>query len=575
MKTEKNSRYQVFMAVDFPDDLINTAFDHKKLRKLFALYRSWGINRIYWIYTLRHGDLFDQYIDDIRYGGNIAKTYRNLGEFLPAAVRTAHDLGMEIYAMFKPNDLAFNYCLPSSDKLAEKHGKLPALGGCIAWADRNLKLLQHLRVKRRTDDIPDNLDRKTIAKIVLTSDSPAPLRFGKNDLAIRVSDDNAAYRDYSGDFDFREFTENGRRIAVLDKLDIREKYFSLMTPFRDKSLDASYLNFLSVQGMVRDGTMQSPLATLVTMYDEDGRELPFTYGLVSYRDHSKLVNFNPAPDGYIFNWDNNAVHDGFLHRTAYAVDNCRGYIAFAKGKEPYVTGILSPASREVRNYWLGGIRDCLDAGVDGIDIRHDSHSRNLEMENYGFDEPVLREFKRRYGQHSGYDREKLQGISAGFYTKFLREAAAIIRKAGRKVQIHIGDTGLFSAGSMTADPVGSFCFGRSWQWRQWIKEGLMDSITLKGMAAWDQPSYTAVHQLTSPRNIPVYFCTYMKGLVVSRDGPERFRETLDMSREWGQDGIIIYESAMIVKMSESGSIRCYSPEIIELIKETACDPVSI
>ena len=326
------NRYQVFMAVDFPDDLLNTAFDQQKLRKLFALYRSWGINRIYWIYTLRHGDLFDQYIDDIRYGGNIAKTYRNIGEFLPAAVNTAHDLGMEIYAMFKPNDLAFNYCVPSGDKLAKKHGKVPALGGSIAWADRNLKQLQHLRVKRRTDDIPDDLDRTAITKIVLTSDSPALLRFDGNDIAIRVSNDNSVYRDYSGDFDFREYTENGCRIAVLDNLDIREKYFSLLTPFRDKSLEDSYLNFLSVQGMVRDGTMQGPLATLVTMYDEDGRELPFTYGLVSCRDYNRIISFNPAVDGYIFNWDNQAVHDGFLLRTPYAVDNCRDTLLSPKAR---------------------------------------------------------------------------------------------------------------------------------------------------------------------------------------------------------------------------------------------------
>ena len=253
----------------------------------------------------------------------------------------------------------------------------------------------------------------------------------------------------------------------------------------------------------------------------------------------------------------------------------QGYLAFAKGKEPYVTGILSPAPREVRDYWLGGIRDCLDAGVDGIDIRHDSHSRNLELENYGFDEPVLREFERRYG-HFEYDREKLREISAGFYTEFLREAAAAIRKAGCKVQIHIGDTGLLPAGSEESSLTGDgFCYGRDWQWQKWIEEGLMDSITLKGMAAWDKSSFNTVHQLTSPRNIPIYFCAYMKGLVVSRDGPERFMETLDMSREWGQDGIIIYESAMIIKMAESGSISCYSPEIIELIKETACEPVSI
>ncbi len=568
------NRYQVSMAVDFPDDLLNTAFDRKKLRKLFALFRSWGINRIYWIYTLKHGDLFNQFIDDIRYRGNITKTYQNLGEFLPAAVSAAHDLEMEIYAMFKPNDLAHNVFFPSGEKQVQAHGKIDVLGGAINWAVRDLGQLQHLRVKRREDDIPENLDKKIIAKIVLTSDSPASLRFGKEDISIQVSGDNRLYEDYGRDFDFRELVENGCRIVVLDNLDIREKYFSMHTPFRDKSLDANYLNFLSVQGMVRDGTMQGPLATLVTVYDEDGRELPFTYGLVSSHDQNRHIKFNPSPNGYVFNWDNQAVHDGFFHNTSYAIDNCRGYIAFAKGKEPYVTGILSPAYREVRDYWLGGIRDCLESGVDGVDIRHDSHSRNLEWENYGFEEPVLREFERRYG-HSEYDREKLREITAGFYTEFLREASAAIRNAGRKVQIHIGDGGLFHPGGITADSAGGFCFGRTWQWRKWIKEELMHSITLKGTAAWDRPSFSAINQLASARNIPVHFCCYMKSLVTLSNGPGRFRKILDMSREWGQDGMIIYESAMIVKMAENGSLTCYSPEIVELIKETACEPVKI
>ena len=107
--------------------------------------------------------------------------------------------------------------------------------------------------------------------------------------------------------------------------------------------------------------------------------------------------------------------------------------------------------------------------------------------------------------------------------------------------------------------------GRKWQWQNWIKETLPDEITLKGATAWDRKSYNMISKLSSRYNIPVYYCSYMAGFVNNLDGQKRFKKVVTKSKKWKQNGLIIYESAMILKELTNGRIKILFPGISGII----------
>ncbi len=126
------------------------------------------------------------------------------GEFLPVAVRLAHALGMEIYAVYKPFDLAFDQTHPFGTPAARRAGRLDALSGRVHWAAECLVRNRHLRIRRRQDDIPRGpgpASHRRDRCAVRPTGHPGHWR-GR--LEILVSSDNCRYRRYRGPVTVRE-----------------------------------------------------------------------------------------------------------------------------------------------------------------------------------------------------------------------------------------------------------------------------------------------------------------------------------------------------------------------------------
>ena len=544
------------VAVDFPDNLRNTAYDSGYLEKLFELFKKWGYERIYWIYLLKHSEKRWQFTPFSNIAKNLSITYKKIGELLPAVVKAARKNGLEIFAIYKINDLASPGIVPFGTLEASKYGRLDAIGGRIIGAAEGLVARQAMRSERRMNDIPFDIEEKRIGEIKLVSDTSEPTRIKKGNLQLWVSNDNKEYSTYSGELTFTEKVEGTNRVIILSDLDIYYKYLLITTSFRNGK-----------------GTFSNKLSNLIEIYDHQGKRLPFTYGLIPLRQY-----FGDLKKGssYAFNMNKgrNIQFDGFLEDTDYSVDNESGFIALAKGKERYITGMLSPMYEEVQEYWLTHIKECLDAGVDGIDIRHSTHSCSFEWENYGFESPVVKEYKNRYGidiLKKPFDNEKRLQILAEYYTAFLRKASALIRNRGKKVQIHIGD-GLYPRGGNPKLLGKAIHWGRRWEWKKWIEESLMDEITLKNI--WPDESFLVdiVYEVSSKQNIPLHTCPWLSRIPQDKAWLTKFRNSLQRGKASGKiDGYILYEAASMVKETEDGAFKLCAPEVLESIKKFVSD----
>ncbi len=538
--------YRLSVCVDFYDDLLTGPFDQPRLHALLRAFREVGMTRVYWIYTHRQeGAGYLQCTPFARIAENARATYNRIGDFLPAAVRAAHDLGMEIYAVYKPFDLAHNDTFPFGSPAVARYGMgMQSLSGEMFCGLRSMVPLAHLRMKRRTDDLPADLDRRVVRRIRFTGLDAAPTRLRPEHLRLAVSRDNGAYAPYAGPLQVMDSVENGRRVLTLDGLRIPEPFFVLETPFRDNA-----------------ATLRNTLVDLAQVYDEEGRPVPFTYGLISRADR---YSHDVAADGRLDLWSE-LSRDGYCfnlpdfhapERPHIALDNRRGYLAFARGKEMYIAGALAPAYDAVHDFWLSHVRECLDAGVDGVDLRDAQHNRSLVWEDYGFESPVIEEYLRRHGESdpARFDREKQVEILSDRYTDFYAKAARLIRSRGKRVQLHVN---LLSRRYM----------GLKWDWERWIREGLADEITLKSLWPADEPRLDRICPHTAPRGIPLHSCPW---LVDQKGGPElrqRLGDGLHAAASGGREsGFILYESGYVVEIGPDLRPRFVVPEVFDALR---------
>jgi hypothetical protein len=400
-----------------------------------------------------------------------------------------------------------------------------------------------MRMKRRTDDLPPDLDRRVIGRLRFTGLDAAPTRLRAEHVRITVSRDNGAYQPYTAPFEFIDRIEDGRRVVILDGLRIAEPFFVLETPFRDAG-----------------ATLRNTLAGLARVCDPQGRELPFTYGLLSRADRygpdvaadARLALWSELPrEGYCFNLPDFHAPE----RPHVALDGRRGYLAFAKGKELYIAGALAPAHEAVHDLWLSHVRECLDAGVDGVDLREAQHNRSLAWEEYGFEPPVIEEYRRRHGESdpARFDREKQVEIISERYTDFYRKASRLVRARGKRVQMHV-------------NLLGRRYMGMKWDWERWIDEGLADEITLKNLWPGDEAQLDRIAPLAAARGIALHSCPWL----VDQKGPETARRLADglraAARGAREGGFILYESGYVAEVAEDLTPRLRVPEIMEAVE---------
>ena len=470
--------FVVSALVDFADDYIGIAFTPGLVDDLIGRLQWAGVTRVYWNFYQRG------VVDYLSTGTRGAETHANLGEPVAAGARAAHERGMEFFATIKPYETGASHANPANSPRVLAHPGLPGIGG-VYIVDDWVAARPELRVKARAADLPAGIDEAPVRRIQLRQKDMAPVRIRRGNLEIWTSEDNVGYTRKDAPFDLEESVDTcpadvqsmqgepisakGDPVRVLDLtgLDLRDRFIAVTTNFDDD-----------------EGAFANTAFEMVRAYGPEGRRLPIVVA-------SHKAVWRPQRDFRAGDLEYDAgVGDEVVRLD---VDNSRpvssgadGVIAFARGRNEYLSGSVCEAYPEVREYWLDWVGQCIAAGVDGVDVRISCHSSwTNNPETYGFNAPVAAEYERRYGANPDtgpYDAELLGKLRGEFFDEFLWAAKRRLSAAGKRLSVH-AEMESFRPGACqgrTRSRPGNIEFG----WRGWLSSGLADEATLFGRA-WD------------------------------------------------------------------------------------------
>ena len=478
------------VTVDFPDDVSGPAYDHKKLAEMMRLIRGMGATRVHWLYY-GQTDPADPLANTMWWWPIIKggpKTIATLGEPLRAAVVAAHAEGLEIYGVLKPYNGGVAGSYPLGSPEANTTSRQQRIGGTIQQLLPFLERHPEMRMKRRPDPAIARLAGEPITALRVIKADNAPTRLRPEHLRIWVSADNYRYRpldlvpkgkiteekarsevrDYRGNV----VTRAGQPVTVitLEGLHLTEPFIVLTTTFSEGRGDFRNTALAMVEA-VGAGEQRLPIVVATDgawwIAPRDYR----TYGLEFDSGFGPLsLTLDQAP--------------GVSAAGGHGQSAMGGFIGLARGKNEYFSGTPSEAYPEVRQLWRGWVKAVLDTGVDGVDVRISAHgSLSDEPEEYGYNEPVLAEARRRYGDQFPL-REMIAKIRGDSFSDFMREASRMTRERGKVFQMH------FHAEAFRTDAnfgqMNGIPSNIEFQWRRWLDEKLLDSIYLR--TSWFEAS---------------------------------------------------------------------------------------
>lgn len=338
----------------------------------------------------------------------------------------------------------------------------------------------------------------------------------------------------------------------LKGLDLRSKYTAIYIGKRGQSFS-------------------NRLIDLIHVFGEKGEERRLTYGIMrrtpvveaSVGGASVPADFRQVGIEYDANHGTpSVIFAGDFISRPHALDSHDGILAFARGKDRSPIGRLSPSYPEVRDWWLTWVRQCLDAGADGMELRVRNHSYHLAWSEYGFEAPVRDEFLKRYGVDlwvtDHFDKAAWRRLRGEGYTEFVRQAKKLCDVRKKPLGLHISPT-------EEMDPTVGTAMEVHWDWRGWLREGLASSVTMKEV--WPKTLLAEeVLSFTRSRGIPVVFCPYANNLFHAPGGDRTVAEWIRLAREGGYDGYQLYECAAVLRGTGDGKIIMEQPALAKLFQ---------
>ena len=505
----KGHPFLISATIDFTDDCGNIAFTKDLLVQLVDGLSRIGVRRLYWQY-----DHKGQWVRLMRQWPTVKQTTENLGGY-PMALTSelARERGMEFYAIIKPFETGESVSTPTSVQQTGKaagHRKvdpwspgLPCIGGIYRDIDPWIVAHPELRVRARRGDIPTGLDGIPIERIQLRQKDMAPIRIKPQNLEIWTSADNNGYRKQELTFALSEevetcprdvfdllgnlVTRRGDLVRVLnlDGLRLMDPFIAITTDFDDDS--GSFRN-TAIEMVRAFGPVDQSLPIVVASHKSVWRR-PRNFRMEDLEFDGGIGDINVCLDVtnarvICSHCRERGVSDCMQIPLYPEEQTCRdGVIAFAKSRNEYLPCSPCEAYPEIQAQWMEWVGECLRAGVDGIDWRISNHSSWTNTPGlYGFNEPVLEEYERRYGVNPDlepYDPELLGALRGEFYDRFLWRVKHRLSAAGKKLQLHL-EVESFRAGAPQArrrTRPGNITFN----WRRWLRTGLADEATLMGV----------------------------------------------------------------------------------------------
>ena len=388
-----------------------------------------------------------------RKGIYLEQSKKNLdGTPLRYAIRFAKEAGLEAYVEFKPYEGGGSYTIP--------HGAIPPLqrnfldclsGRAVALDDF---LIQHpeMRVKRRATEnhlempvarlefvfplerIPGRPGLNAARRVQPRPDwqAIAPSEAMAQPLTgttIYTSQDNATYTPLRTPAEVAVRLERRLLRAPTGTLLFPTPQLCRVVTIRGLSLTTPYFA-VRFPGNAEHFRLIPFSDSFMAAFAADGTPLPIT-GTQQERISVLTGKSGFERNGFEFNaigpyyWD-----DGWKKATLLGV---------ARGKEAFQRGAFCEAYPEVRAHWLNLIRQYIEEGCDGVELRLMSHSNGIpDFTQYGFNAPIVEEYRRRHGasiREEDFDPLEIARIRGDFYLAFAKEAAELLHKNGRKISI--------------------------------------------------------------------------------------------------------------------------------------------
>jgi hypothetical protein len=546
------------MTFDFVDDILPAPYSKDMLSQMMATLKANGFRRVNWIYWGgRAAGFWTSIADGIIPAKNLYKAFEYLGDdFLPFAVEAAHQAGLEIYAIFKPFDMSIcGLNMPVGSEAKFPFIRNHVLGGqAYACYDFPAKHPELCMRRKKT------VKKQSISKITITTRNISAALSGE--IIIWTSKDNWTYKIYEGP---RNIVCSGKQITISG-LNIIAPYIALQ--LKDETDQKSIFN---------------TLADLITVYDVQGEAIPFTYGLTP-RTYSRFSTNHLesqidkgggfCEEGLLFDsqqgipsavWNAEEVSHRYFDFRA----NEEGVIGITSGQNDFVPGCMSPAEPEAMKYWLKIIQQALNHGVDGIDLRVQSHCNVLSWSEYGFNDPIVAEYQKRFGvdvRSEKYDRKAWRELQGEYYTNFLKAAKQAVCVKGKKLQLHIEDM-------MEGLPDAPTPMNIDWDWQGWLEAGIPDEVTYKALYADSYRSYMGrtLINICHEKGIPIYYSPFIHTLLGQT--AERWTNYIRDLKQSGMSGLIIYENATIFKSHPDGTIENLQPDLIRYIHQNSQDQI--
>ena len=565
--------------VDFPDDCQRIEFTEDLVAQLIDRLHWMGVRRVYWnYYNAGHWEWF------LAYGplGGVTKTLENLGDPMRVGRRLAHERGMEFYAVIKPYENGVSHAKPKTVLTSEGVTGLPGIGGSY-HVDPWVLARPELRVRARQADLPQGLDKIPVTRIQMRQKDMTPLRIRPENLEIWTSADNNGYRKRDLEFDVNEGVETCSR----DVIDIDGE------PVSSRGEDVRVLNitglnlldpFIAVTTNFEDhdGTFANTAVEMAHAFGPDDQSLPILVAShkAIWRPQRDLrsgdLEYDTGLGGAMVRLDVSNSAAEFDNVLTHAADAADGVIAFAKGRNSYVSGSLCEGEPEVQAFWMEWVSDCIAAGVDGVDVRISCHSSWTDSPQiYGFNPPVAAEYERRYGVNPDvepYDPALLGDVRGDLYDRFLRAARTRLAAAGLPMHHHIEIESFRpdASPSRTRSRPGNITF----HWRRWLQSGLTDETTLFGRA-WPPERLLSdafvldVLDEVKANGVPAHL-----SLPVNVSGGEggRLADQIEYTYRSGRlNGYTIYETAALYDRHHTGADGRlhFLPGLTEAVRERA------
>ena len=460
-----------------------------------------------------------------------------------------HQVGLEVIAVFKPYegggvskglDADLSNCLYVEEEMGEYWTGYDTF--LSSHPEMRLVRKSNLEEEARVNDtitrieaafMLDGYTYKTWWRRTRTADPIADADVNTSEIKLYVSKSNVDYIEYPGDYTVNFAIENRKyldengwelfegdsrcAVATISGIEISSEYRSFALVMEDNTNRR-----IIAQSMIRAYNAQGEqIPTTVGAYvrcKTDQYEIPedFIWGderTISGTDVNSLKYFQSW--GFDFDYCATGVNHSVKFNTAYVYGFARGHFRYAKGTPCE----LYP---EVREAWLAEVESYLMMGYDGVEIRLQNHSFMIsDFAYYGFNEPIIEEYKRRYGEDptlsdtvSKETAYRIAVIRGDSFMEFMKEASELVHNAGKIFGFQMRSGMLDPEMDEVLDTTYHECFDNSQpkivisDWKQAVD--LCDTITIKQCYA-NEYSAALNRRLTeyaSQKGIPVWVSAY-------------------------------------------------------------------